>query len=59
MAATGRNSDHLASYADTFHIIQQYVTSDGPQALEKFSWKNSIGLYRWQKRAADQPAAAS
>jgi L-fuconolactonase len=53
------NSDHLASYADTFHIIQQYVNSKGTQALEKFFWKNSIGVYRWRQRAADQPAAAS
>jgi L-fuconolactonase len=48
------NSDHWAPYASTFDIIRQYVTSRGPQALEKFFWKNSIAVYRWQKRDAAQ-----
>jgi L-fuconolactonase len=50
------NSDHLAPYADTFDIIRRYITGKGPQALDKFFWKNSIGIYRWRKRAADQPS---
>jgi L-fuconolactonase len=51
------NGDHWAPYADTFDIIRRYVTGRGPQALEKFFWKNSIGVYRWQQRAVAQPTA--
>jgi predicted TIM-barrel fold metal-dependent hydrolase len=49
------NSDHLAPYADTFDIIQLYVRGKGPQALDKFFWKNSIAVYRWQPRTPGQP----
>jgi L-fuconolactonase len=51
------NSDQWAPYADTFDLVKRYVTGRGPQALEKFFWKNSISVYRWQHRAAAQPQA--
>jgi L-fuconolactonase len=51
------NSDQWAPYADTFDLAKRYVTGRGPRALEKFFWKNSIGVYRWQQRAAAQPQA--
>ena len=53
------NSDHLASYADTFEIIRQYVSGKGRGAQEKFFWKNSIAVYRWQQRMASQPQLAA
>jgi L-fuconolactonase len=48
------NSDHVAPYAATFDVISQYVNGRGPHALEKFFWKNSIGVYRWHRRTAAQ-----
>ena len=51
------NSDQWATYAETFDLVQRYVTGRGPQASEKFFWKNSISVYRWQHRAAAQPRA--
>ena len=49
------NSDHIASYAETFRIVRAYVGTKGRQAEEKFFWKNSVAAYRWQRRAPDQP----
>ena len=48
------NSDHLASYADTYGMIQQYVSGKGRRSVEKFFWKNSITAYRWKARNAAQ-----
>lgn len=53
------NSDHLASYADTFEMIRQYVAGKGRGAQEKFFWKNSIAVYRWRQRVATQPQLAA
>jgi predicted TIM-barrel fold metal-dependent hydrolase len=52
------NSDHHATYAETFSILRNYVQPKGPVAAEKFFWKNSMAAYRWRKRAADQPQAS-
>jgi L-fuconolactonase len=48
------NSDQLASFADTFSIIQQYLVIRGNAAAEKFFWKNSIKAYGWKPRNAAQ-----
>jgi predicted TIM-barrel fold metal-dependent hydrolase len=48
------NSDHLAPYAATFHIISRYLNGKGRQASEKFFWKNSVGVYHWHPRTAGQ-----
>jgi L-fuconolactonase len=53
------NSDHLASYAETFSIAKEYVTAKGPAATEKFFWKNSIRAYKWHPREANQSIATS
>ena len=50
------NSDHVASYADTFKLVTTYVSSKSVSVREKFFWKNSIAAYRWKKRTADQPS---
>lgn len=50
------NSDHLASYGDTFEIIRQYVASKSAQARQKFYYKNSIAAYRWHPRTTSQKA---
>jgi len=49
------NSDHIASYGETFRIVRAYVAIKGRQAEEKFFWKNSVPAYRWRRRAPDQP----
>ncbi len=49
------NSDHLATYAETLHLVRSYVSTKGHTASEKFFWKNSVAAYRWHRREADQP----
>jgi predicted TIM-barrel fold metal-dependent hydrolase len=51
------NSDHVATYAETFQIVRNYVAGKSPEAREKFFWKNSIAAYRWKRRRPDQPVA--
>lgn len=49
------NSDHVASYAQTFAIVRGYVARKDAVAREKFFWKNSIAAYRWERRRSNQP----
>lgn len=49
------NSDHMATYAQTFSIVRAYMTRKSAVAREKYFWKNSIAAYRWQRRRQDQP----
>jgi L-fuconolactonase len=51
------NSDHHATYEETFSIVRDYVAAKGPVAEEKFFWKNSVAAYRWRPREPGQPAA--
>ncbi len=51
------NSDHVATYAETFAIASQYVAKKPRSIREKYYWKNSIIAYRWRKRRSGQPAA--
>jgi L-fuconolactonase len=48
------NSDHLASYGETFGIIHEYVAGKGAAAMEKFFFRNSQAVYRWKPRTAEQ-----
>jgi len=50
------NSDHVASYAETFGIVRNYMAEKSPQMREKYYWKNSIAAYHWRRRRADQPS---
>lgn len=49
------NSDHLATYAETFKLVRSYVSGKGTRACQKFFWKNSIAAYKWRRRLPDQP----
>jgi predicted TIM-barrel fold metal-dependent hydrolase len=49
------NSDHVATYAQTFAIVRGYLARKSAGAREKFFWKNSIAAYKWQRRKSDQP----
>lgn len=51
------NSDHHATYEETFSILSDFVEPKGRVAAEKFFWKNSVAAYRWRPREADQPHA--
>jgi predicted TIM-barrel fold metal-dependent hydrolase len=53
------NSDHLASFADTFNIARHYISARGKEATEKYLWKNSIAVYGWKPRSATQAELAS
>ncbi len=48
------NSDHVASYADTFSLVKRYVTRKGPDATNKFFFSNSHRAYRWKPRTPSQ-----
>jgi L-fuconolactonase len=48
------NSDQMATFANTFSVIQQYLSMRGSTAAEKFFWRNSIKAYRWKLRNAAQ-----
>jgi L-fuconolactonase len=50
------NSDHVATYAQTFAIVRGYIAKKSPQAQEKYFWKNSIAAYQWRPRQAGQPS---
>lgn len=49
------NSDQWGSYPQVLAVVRDYFTRKGPQAAEKFFWKNSVAAYRWVRRAAAQP----
>lgn len=51
------NSDHIASYAETFGIVRRYISTKGRVASEKFYWKNSKAAYQWKPRRPDQNRA--
>jgi L-fuconolactonase len=48
------NSDHVASYAQTFAIVRGYIDEKSPEARRKFFWRNSISAYRWKPRSQEQ-----
>jgi predicted TIM-barrel fold metal-dependent hydrolase len=50
------NSDHLASYSQTFGLVRQYLQTKSRAAQEKFYWRNSIAVYGWKPRLATQPS---
>ncbi|HUX28738.1 MAG TPA: amidohydrolase family protein [Terracidiphilus sp.] len=50
------NSDHVATYAQTFGIVRGYMAGKSAEAREKYFWKNSIAAYKWVRRRADQPS---
>ncbi len=50
------NSDHVATYAQTFSIVREYMARKSFAAREKYFWKNSIAAYRWTRRNSSQPS---
>ena len=48
------NSDSTANYDDTFRVAKSYIATRSPAAERKYFWKNSLAVYRWQPRTAEQ-----
>ncbi|MBW4028740.1 MAG: amidohydrolase family protein [Acidobacteria bacterium] len=48
------NSDHLATYSETFALVRSYVSRKGNAACQKFFFNNSIAAYKWHPRRAAQ-----
>ncbi len=51
------NSDHVATYAQTYALVRGYMAKKSAAAHEKFYWKNSVVVYQWQRRRQNQPGA--
>jgi predicted TIM-barrel fold metal-dependent hydrolase len=49
------NSDQWGTYPQVLNVVRDYFTRKGPQAAEKFFWKNSVAAYRWVRREDAQP----
>jgi predicted TIM-barrel fold metal-dependent hydrolase len=43
-------SDRGAPYDVVFKIVDEYFRAKGPEACEKYFWKNSLSAYRWIER---------
>jgi L-fuconolactonase len=50
------NSDSVASVDVIVGIVKEYYASKPREAAEKYFWRNSARVYKWVKRAANQPA---
>lgn len=48
------NSDPLATYDQVFHLAQSYIATRSEAAQQKYFWKNSHNVYRWNARTAAQ-----
>jgi L-fuconolactonase len=53
------NSDHVATYSQTYSIVRGYMARKSPAAHEKFFWKNSVAAYKWKRRRENQPQISS
>ena len=57
-ASDWTNSEPMGTFGETLDLVHEYFTKKGPEAVEKFFWKNSLAAYRWVKRQANQPSLA-
>ncbi|HEY9127286.1 MAG TPA: amidohydrolase family protein [Acidobacteriaceae bacterium] len=48
------NSDHVASFDETFSIVRQYASCKSPEAQAKYFFHNSQAAYRWKPRRENQ-----
>jgi predicted TIM-barrel fold metal-dependent hydrolase len=49
------NSDGVARIEDVFAVARAYFATKSRAQAEKYFWRNSVGIYRWTRRAPDQP----
>lgn len=52
------NSDNAGTYSQGLLAVQAYFAPKSRAAQEKFFWRNSLAVYKWVKRAANQPGEA-
>ena len=57
-ASDWTNSEPMGTFGETLGLVHEYFSGKGPEAAEKFFWKNSVAAYRWVKRHANQPSLA-
>jgi L-fuconolactonase len=50
------NSEHVASYAETFAMVRGYMAEKTAVAQEKYFFHNSVAAYKWKPRRGDQRA---
>ncbi|MGH9667000.1 MAG: amidohydrolase family protein, partial [Bryobacteraceae bacterium] len=43
-------SEHMAPYATVLKVVRDYFEGKGPEASEKYFWKNSAAFYKWVAR---------
>jgi L-fuconolactonase len=48
------NSDHVASFDETFSLVRQYMACKSPEAQAKYYFRNSQAAYRWKPRRENQ-----
>lgn len=51
------NCDQWGPYRLVFRLVQEYFTSKGQEASEKYFWRNSTAAYKWVRREAGQPSS--
>jgi L-fuconolactonase len=48
------NSDTTATYEETFKVAKGYINTRSPATQQKYFWKNSLAVYKWQPRTVEQ-----
>jgi predicted TIM-barrel fold metal-dependent hydrolase len=52
------NSYGVATIAEEVGLMKRFFATKGREAAEKYFWRNSARIYKWVKRAGDQPGLA-
>jgi len=50
------NSWGTATPAEIVAVARAYFATRTREEAEKYFWKNSLSIYKWKKRAANQPS---
>lgn len=50
------NAVGISEVPDTVALVREYFSGKPRDAAEKYFWKNSLLIYKWVKRAPDQPS---
>jgi predicted TIM-barrel fold metal-dependent hydrolase len=50
------NSYGVATIPETVAVMKRFYATKPREAAEKYFWKNSARVYKWTKRAPDQPS---
>jgi L-fucono-1,5-lactonase len=52
------NSYGVATIPEEVGVMKRFFATKSRAAAEKYFWKNSARIYKWQPRAPDQPKLA-